>query len=114
MNTKQTTTSKVNTRLLAILTALCLMLGIAPIVVLADGYGPQGGSHTLQMINPSAITVTSTTDTDYYNTLDNPVVLTNGTASFKFKMDAFGGSVSNAAGMQSTDRMPLANAYSKL
>ena len=36
MNTKQTTTSKVNTRLLAILTALCLMLGIAPIVVLAE------------------------------------------------------------------------------
>ena len=36
MNTKRTTKSKANARLLALLTALCLVIGIVPIVVLAE------------------------------------------------------------------------------
>ena len=37
MNTKRTTKSKANARLLALLTALCLVIGIVPIVASASG-----------------------------------------------------------------------------
>ena len=87
---------KINhSKLLAALLALALALSTGIIVLADDAYGMQGAKKHLQMISPSDITVNSATDTEYVDTLNAPVALTDGKASFQFKMDGFGGQITN-------------------
>lgn len=69
MHTNNTLTSKTGARLTALLMTLCLLLGIAPIVVLADDYGKQGEEFKILMTDPgsSAIITTKLSNGDYLN-----------------------------------------------
>ena len=82
-------------RIIAVLLALIMMLSTG-IIVLAEDYGMQGSKRKLQMTEPDNVVVNSSSETDYNNTISNPVALTDGTASFQFKMDAFGGQTTGA------------------
>ena len=53
MNTKQTTTAKVNSRLLALLTALCLLLGIVPVAFSVSADDPEVEPFTLSKTDVS-------------------------------------------------------------
>ena len=68
MSTKTMTSSNLNVRLAALLTALCLLLGIAPVVVLAEEipYTTQGGDLIVYMIPSSDTIVTEDSVTAYY------------------------------------------------
>ena len=87
---------RTKTRISALAVALVMLLSLIPITAMAEEYGMQGPNHKLQMTEPSDIKVNSATDTAYDNTINTPIALTDGVASFAFKMDAFGGQINNA------------------
>ena len=92
MNNKQFT------RIIATVLALVLALSTG-IIVLAEDYGMQGANDRtkLQMTKPSDITVNSASEAEFVNTINTPVGLTEGVATFEFKMTAFGGQTTGEA-----------------
>ena len=83
-------------RVLVVFLALVLAFSTGVIVLADDAYGMQGAKRKLQMIQPADLIVDSSSDTEYVNTLNVPVELTDGKASFRFKMEVFGGQITGA------------------
>ena len=78
MTTRQGTVSNQKVRLIALLTTVCLLLGIAPIVVLAQEteYHSQGDGLLVYMTSPSPSDIAydpeQSTDEYYYNKIQTP------------------------------------------
>ena len=83
-------------RVLVVFLALVLAFSTGVIVLADDAYGMQGAKRKLQMIQPADLHVDSASDTEYVNTLNVPVELTDGKASFRFKMEVFGRQITGA------------------
>ena len=63
-------------RVLVVFLALVLAFSTGVIVLADDAYGMQGAKRKLQMIQPADLHVDSASDTEYVNTLNVPVELT--------------------------------------
>ena len=78
-------------RLSVVAVLLALLLAFAPLTVLADGYGAQGGDFKINMIDPAASEITTTTtDTSYWNVISTGYDSEN-TISFTADMGDGGG-----------------------
>jgi|GEM_PF-1384055 Bacterial surface proteins containing Ig-like domains len=92
--TRPIVNQKLTNRLLAAVVSLFLLLGLVPLTVLADSYGPQGEGFKVNMVDPSAanIVTTNLSNGDYLNEIG---LKYDPTEKVSFRFDAGNGSGTN-------------------